>query len=76
MTDIDADIALQEARLAATLKERELIRAKNGGGAPAELKDEVREARRQYRELRDATPPAEGEARPEAIRATATVQEG
>ena len=41
-----------------------------------ELKEQVREARRAYRELREQRDPGPGEARPDVIRATTTVNEG
>lgn len=41
-----------------------------------DLKERVREARRVYREMREQRDPEPGEARPDAIRATATVNEG
>jgi hypothetical protein len=73
MTD---EIAEMEAALALKRKERELIEAKAAGGARPELKAEVRELRRQHRELRAARPAEEGVARPDPIEATFAVEEG
>lgn len=41
-----------------------------------DLKEQVREARRAFRELREQRDPEPGEARPDVIRATTAVNEG
>lgn len=55
------------AALAVAELEEQLIAAKDGDGATAELKLELREARRVYREMRDTRPAGEGEVRPAAV---------
>lgn len=55
------------AALAVAELEEQLAEAKAGDGASAELKLELREARRVYREMREQYPPAPGEARPATI---------
>lgn len=72
----------EELRAALTVAELEdeLLAAKaSDGGASAELKEQVREARRVYRELRQGTPPAAGNgdavARPDAVAATGKVND-
>lgn len=49
-----------EAELEAARLEAELVEAKNGDGATAELKQQLRAARQRFRELREATGAAPG----------------
>lgn len=61
------------AALAVAELEEQLAAAKAGDGADMALKLAVREARRVYREMREARPAEEGEARPGAIEAGVAV---
>lgn len=63
-----------EARVAEL--EDELIAAKDTAEGPdRDLKDQLRAARQEYRELRAAEDPGPGVARPDVIAATAAVKE-
>lgn len=61
------------AALAVAELEEQLIADKDGDGPSAELKLELREARRVYREMREQYPPTPGEARPATIDAASEV---
>lgn len=63
------------AALAVAELEEQLVAAKAGDEEPSqELRGQLREARRVYREMRAGYPAGEGEARPDAIEAGAEVQ--
>lgn len=62
------------AALAAAELEEELVAAKETGGAPTDLKERLREARRVYREMREGRPAEAGEARPSTVKAAAAVK--
>jgi hypothetical protein len=56
--------------------EEKLVAAKNTKKGPDnDLKLKLREARRVYRELREAEPAGDGTARPAAVKASARVKE-
>lgn len=65
-----------EAELEVAKLEEQLRDAKQTSDGPSnELKLELREARRRFRELRQARPAGEGVARPETVATTAEVKE-
>lgn len=61
------------AALAVAELEEQLLEAKAGDGPGDELKEALREARRVYRSMREGTPLAVGEARPDAIQAETAI---
>jgi hypothetical protein len=64
------------AALAVAELEEQLIAAKETDDGPsAELRAALREARQTFRQMREGYPVQAGEARPDAITATATVSE-
>lgn len=64
------------AELAVAELEQQLRDAKNTDDGPGtDLKHELRAARQAYRELRGSRPAGSGDARPDTIAATATVEE-
>jgi hypothetical protein len=62
---------LRAALKVAELEEQLLAAKKTKRGPSDELKLELRAARRAHREMREARPAEEGEARPAAVKATA-----
>ena len=70
MADRSTDEIRAELRAAELTEQLQAAKA-TPGGPSLELKDELREARRVFREYREARPAGPGQARPDTIETTA-----